>query len=119
MRERDQLGDWQHRTERVRNMGHRDEARAFGELLLESLAQHLAAVGHRHDDECRTRLLAKDLPRHDIRVVLELGHQDLVAFAEMGAPPAMCDEIDRFGRAAGEHHLALLGGVDEGTDLFT
>ena len=50
--------------------------------------------------------------------MLELGHQDLVAFAEMGAPPALCDEIDRLGRAAGEHHLAVLAGVDERADLF-
>ena len=51
-------------------------------------------------------------------MVLELSHQNLVTFAETGAPPTLRDEIDRFGRSARKHHLGLLGRVEEAADLF-
>src|SRR6185295_15313056 len=64
----------------------------------------------------RARLLAGDLPRHDVRVVLELGRDDLVAGAEPRPAPRAGDEIDRFGRPAHEDDLARRLRVDEPLD---
>ena len=54
-----------------------------------------AVVGQRADVDFATG----ELPRDDVRVMLELGQQHAVAVA---AREGAGDEIDRFGRAAGE-----------------
>ena len=52
-------------------------------------------------------LLVRDvLPRHEVRVVLELGDEDDVARAEVGEAPRVRDEVDRLGRVADEDDLA-------------
>ena len=53
------------------------------------------------------------LPRHEVRVVLELGDDDEVAGAEVVHPPRVRDEVDRLGRVADEDDLAHVGCVEQ------
>jgi hypothetical protein len=48
---------------------------------------------------------AELLPRDDVGVVLEPRDDDLVARADVAAPPALRDQVDRLGRAAHEDDL--------------
>ena len=68
--------------------------------------QQLAAPVDRRDLERAARLLAHELPRHDVRVMLERGDQDLVARAEARARVGLRNEVDRLRRAANEDDLA-------------
>ena len=65
-----------------------------------------AAIVDRRDAQPRARLGAQLLPRHDVRVVLEVGEDDLVARADVAPAPALRDEVDALGRAAHEDDLA-------------
>ena len=51
-------------------------------------------------------------------MMLERGHDDLVPFADALPAEGLGYEVDRLGRAADEHDLAGLGGVDERADLL-
>ena len=66
-------------AERVRDVRQRDDPRPLAEQLLEPADVERAVVADRRDDELRARLLAEQLPRNDVRVVLEPGDQHLVA----------------------------------------
>ena len=57
-------------------------------------------------------LLGDELPRDEVRVMLELGDHDDVARAEVLEPPGVRDEVQRLGRAAREDHLAARRRVD-------
>jgi len=63
------------------------------------------ASSNRRDPQRRATLGAQHLPRHEVRVVLELGRDHDVARTEVGAAPALRDQVDRCSRAAREHHL--------------
>ena len=99
-------------------MRDRDDAAARREQALELLHTDLAGPVDRHDLQARLLLLAEQLPRHDVRMVLERGDDDLVAFADALPAEGLGHEVDRLGRAADEDDLAGLGGVDERADLL-
>ncbi len=63
--------------------------------------------GQRRDVDFDARAVAEQLPGHDVAVVLERRDQDAVAGLEAVAP-AVGDEVDRLGRAAGEDDLVGL-----------
>ena len=69
-------------------------------------AQHGALLG------------AEQLPRHDIRVVLEMRDHDLVAGTDIRLPQALRDQIDALGRAADENDILDRWRVDEAAHLF-
>ena len=50
-------------------------------------------------------LLAQEVPRHDVGVVLHDREHDLVALADHRAAEGGGDEVDRLGRVAGEDDL--------------
>ena len=81
MRFGDELRDGVHRAERVRHVGQRDDLRALRQRAPERLAVELAGIIDRCRDEPRAGLRADQLPRHDVRVMLHPGDQDLVARA--------------------------------------
>ena len=62
----------------------------------------------RHDAQRRAGLLAQQLPRHDVRVVLHLRDEDLVAGLQIRAAAALRDEVDALGGAAREDDLAAI-----------
>ena len=65
-----------------------------------------AAIVDRGDAQARALLGAELLPRNDVGVVLEPGDDDLVARADVAAPPALGHEVDALGGAAHEDDLA-------------
>ena len=80
--------------------------------LVERVQLQLAVVVDRDVREGRAGLLGDELPRNEVRVMLELGDHDHVAGAEVVEPPRVGDQVDRFGRAAREDHLAIRRRVD-------
>ena len=85
---------------------------------LDRLGVHLAARIHGRHHELRACLLAQHLPGHDVRVMLEMGKEHLIARLEQGTTIALRDQIDGLGRAAHEHDLARRAGVDEARDAL-
>ena len=100
-----QVGDGQHRAECVRDVGHGCDFRARREPRFESGGFDLTPLVDRDDLEHSPRLLAEKLPRHDVRMVLELGNENFVTRFQVRAAPTLRHEIDRFGRSAGEDDL--------------
>src|SRR5690606_8664777 len=75
---------------------------------------YLAALVDRADHEFRAGLFAYELPRHDVRMVFEVRDENLVAWSETRAAPALRDEVDGGGRPTGEDDFRSRGRVDEG-----
>ena len=90
----------------------RIRVRAFISASTASACDFAARVDRR-DDELRAGLLRSHLPRHDVRVMLEVGDQDLVAGDARRPREALRDQVDRLGRAAHEHDLVAGARVDE------
>ena len=74
---------------------------SFGQHRLGRVEVDPAVVGQRH----RVDFVAGELPRDDVAVMLELRQQDAVAAV---LRQRARDEVDRLGRAAGEHQLVGL-----------
>ena len=105
MRHRDDLLHRHDRAQRVRHLRHRDDFRAAVEQLLIFVEQHLTRVVDRNHAQLRARLRRELLPRHDVGVMLEVRHDDLVALADVLHAPGLGDQVDAFGRAAHEDDL--------------
>ena len=88
-------------------------SRALGQQRPQLGEVEQPVVGERDVAQGRARHLGGHLPRHDVRVVLHLGEQDLVALTEVLATPALGDEVRRLGRASGEHDRLGLGCAEE------
>jgi hypothetical protein len=73
-----------------------------------SIIERAGIVDRRHAQP-RALSLAEHLPRHDVRVVLHLGDEDLVARADGAAPERLRHQVDALGGAAREDDLAGLG----------
>ena len=79
--------------------------RVAGELVELVEMQRPVGVDREHPEV--GALLVRDvLPRHEVRVVLELGDEHDVAGAEVGEAPRVRDQVDRLGRVADEDDLA-------------
>src|ERR1700733_9774447 len=61
----------------------------------------------------RPFFLAKNLPRHDVGVVLHGGDEHFISSADMDAAIGLRDEVDGLSCAADENNLARVGCVDE------
>ena len=101
------------RAEGIRNVRERDDAGVIVEHRLVATEQELALVGHRHHAEARAFLLAQQLPRHDVRMVLHHRDDDLVAAAQVSAPVGVGDQVDGLGGAADEDDLLRIGSVEK------
>ena len=117
VRERHELAHGVHGAERVRDVRHRDELRPLREERLELVHEERSAVVDGRDPEPRAPLLAEELPRHEVRVVLEGGDEHLVARAQPTPPVAPGDEVDGLGSVPGEDDLARVGGAEEARHL--
>ncbi len=67
---------------------------------VELVERELALVGHGQVAQLGARLLAQELPGHDVRVVLHVRDHHLVAGRDVLAPPRVRHEVDRLGRVA-------------------
>ena len=94
-------------------MRHCDERCPRAQTPLELLQHQLAVIVDWSNHEPRANLLAKQLPRHDVGVMLEGRNQDLVAGLQMRSSIGARHEIDRLGGSAHEHDLAFGPGIDE------
>src|SRR5215204_720690 len=118
VRARRDLLDRVDRAQRVRDVADADELRPLAQQGVELFEYQLAAVVHRDDAQTRALLLAEHLPRHEVRVVLHLGDDYLVALAHELAPVAVHDEVDALRHPAHEDALARLARVDEAAHLL-
>ncbi len=66
-----------------------------------------ALCGKRNDIDGDAGFVAEQLPGDDIGMVFEQRQQNAVASLEVRAAPALRDQVDRLGRAAGEDDLVL------------
>ena len=103
----------EHRPEHVGNMGEGDQLVALGEQDLERIEVDPAVGGERADVDRGAGALGDELPGDDVGMMLEHRQHDAVAGSEMGARPALRDEVDAFGGAADEHDLLGACGADE------
>ncbi len=99
-------------------MRERDDARARAEQPQIGVEVDDALPVDRRDADLRAGLCREELPGHDVRVVLELRDDDLVARREPRAAMGLRDEVDRLGRPAHEHDLGDGGGVHEAPHLL-
>ena len=118
VREPDDLRDGIDRAEHVRHVRHRHDPGPVVQQPLVLVEAQLAGVRHRDHTQACALLLAEDLPRHDVRVMLHLGDDDLVAGADVRAAVGLGDEVDGLGRAADEDDLLRVGRVEEPPDRF-
>jgi len=103
-------------AEGVGEVGEREELHLRGEELVERFkieAEFGIGAEDGHVFQRGTGAEGELLPRDEVGVVLHLGREDDVAGLEVGGAPGLRDEVDRFGRAAGEDDLGGIGGVDE------
>jgi arginase family enzyme len=72
------------------------------ELLVEMVEREFATLVHLEVAQLCAALAAQHLPRHDVRVVLHLGGEHGVAWADVRASPRIGDEVDRLGHVLRE-----------------
>ena len=88
------------------------------EQRIERVQAEQAVVGQGNVPQHGPAALGKLLPGDEIRVMLHLGEQDLVARLDVRIAPAPRHGIDARGRPVGENALLALGGIDERADRF-
>ena len=104
--------DRQDRPHNVRHMRDRHELRLRSKQRLERRHDQFAIVADRRDLQHDALLVTQHLPRHDVRMMLKLGDDDLIARLEELAPETVGQEVDRFRRVARENNLVGVGGID-------
>jgi hypothetical protein len=77
-----------------------------------------AGVVDRGQAQGRAALGAQHLPRHQVRVMLQRGRDHRVTRSDVRPAPAVGDQVDRPGRAAGQHDLVRVA-TEEPCDLVT
>lgn len=110
----DEFVDGVDRAEHVGDVGDGHESGAFAEQVLVFVQAEFAFLGDGNHPEGDAFAGGLELPGHDVGVVLHGGDNDLVAGLHAGVAKGGCDEVDRFGRAAGEDDLVRGAGVQEG-----
>src|SRR5215207_265687 len=106
------------RPERIRDEIVRDDLHVPRRCDLVQRVEHeLAVVVERDRAELGSRSICDVLPRDEIRVMLELRHDDDIATPQVVEAPRVGDEVDALGRASREDHLALARRVQERRNL--
>src|SRR5262249_15822206 len=100
------LFDWIYRSERIGHVSYRDKLCAIVQQSRELVHNEFPVIIHRSYLQPRTFLLTKELPGHDVRVMLHRGDQDFIARFDFGATVAACNEINGFGGSSCEDYLA-------------
>ena len=112
----DHLGGGRDDAERVGHLCESHQLHRTVEQAAIGLHVDLAVVedGNRLDHE--PSLGCQQVPRHDVRVVLESRDQDPVAFLEVRPAPGLRYQVDALGAAAHEDHFPVFRGIDEAAD---
>ena len=104
-------------AKRIRDMADGDDLRALRQQLRERLEIDLAELVDRRDAQRGAGLLAEDLPRHDVRVVLQPRQQHLVAGLQRHPAVGLRDQVDAVGRARRQDDRTVIRRVDEARGL--
>ena len=100
------LGGGVDRAEGVGDVREGDELGARGQQALEGDKVDFAARRDGRHDDLGAGAFGDHLPRHDVRMMLEVREQDLVAGFQVRPAPAFGDEVDALGGAADEDAAA-------------
>ena len=106
------------RPERVRHVRDGQQSRARSEERVEGVEQELARIVDRRHAEPGAALLAQQLPRHDVRVVLHRTDHHLVTSPDAPAAERVRHQVDAFGGVAREDDLLGRCRVEERPDLL-
>src|SRR6185312_2259365 len=109
----DDLVDRDYGAESIRNVAGGNQFGARTQQLFELAQQQVARVIDRSHLEDRSGLLRNQLPRNDIRVMLQVRDDKLVTRLQVLAPPRVRHQVDRLGGAADEHDVLRAGRPDE------
>ena len=109
----DDLGHGIDGAQHVRHVGEGHHASPRRQEPRESLHVEESLSDHRHRLQRCAAVAARHLPRDQVRVVLHLTHEDLVAWAERPSH-GLGDEVDGLRRPAGEDDLFPRGRPHEG-----
>ena len=85
--------------------------------LFQFVEPNLAIVVERDHAQVGVLLPAQHLPGDDVAVMLQAGHDDLIAGMDIGSAKSLGDEIDRLGGSAREDQLAQARHADEALHL--
>ena len=109
------LRDRVHRAQHVAHPGDRDDLGALVDqpVSRSRLEVETTLVGDVEPAQGRARTLARELPRHDVRVVLHDGDHDLVTGTELRRQRVR-GEVERLGGVLREDDLFGTRGPDEG-----
>ena len=99
-------------------MGDGEHLGSRAQQILQGVEFDLARVVDRGDLDRDPHLIAQHLPRHDVRVMLDVAQHDFVAGPQARAAVGLGHQIDRLGGAAHEDDLARLARPDEGAHLL-
>ncbi len=94
-------------------MRHGDDPGARADQLFKLVQHQFAAIVDGRDPQARALFFAKNLPRHNVRVVLHGRDQHLVARADVRASIGLRHQVDGLRRPAHKDNLARIGGVHE------
>ena len=111
--------DFGHGVDRAQYVGYRrngDEFGPLGEQRVERVQAKQAVVGEGNVPQHRAAALGKLLPGDEVRVMLHLGEQDLIARLDVRIAPTPRDGVDARGCPIGKDALLALRGVDERAD---
>ena len=92
-------------------MRHAKQLRARRQQRRQLLRAQAAGIVDRQDLENGALALAEHLPGHDVGVMLRLGDDDLVSFADEGFAETEGHQVDRRRGAGGEDDLLAMRGI--------
>ena len=100
-------------SEGIRDVAHGDELGSPVQQLFKLVELHLAAVIDGNDTQHRLLLLAKHLPGHDVRVMLQGRNDDLISSADVRSSIGLRYQVNPFRRAADEDDLPRISRVQK------
>ena len=118
MRELDDSAHRVDRAERIGNVRDRNQSRSRIDERFELVhPQHTRVIDGCHAQP-RPGLLTQELPRDDVRMVLHLRHEDLIACLEPAAAIALRNQVDRLCRAPCKYDFLGVHRIDECSHLL-
>ena len=105
------------RSEYVGSLRDADDPRAVVDQSGQFLDFEPAVVRERHHAQFRPFPPADQLPRNDVRMMLHLGRDDIVAGSDITLPEAIRHRIDRRRSSSRKHDLARRTGPDKRRDV--